>query len=165
MSTIQMQEILDTASKAKPVALVNGVPAYSFEDYAALAAQDNINNVSLDLTKFNADGTPAKTNVTKVAVNVENLYMNRYRQVKKTIQIVNDYRCIKAQASGKIPYKQVPCFVISRNEEGKLQLDKTITVSDNDFLSDFTHSLDRESMLEIIPLLKESGITKDKIAI
>lgn len=161
-----MREIIDTAERAKPVAEVNGIPAYTFDDYTALAAQANINHVGLDLTKFNQDGTPARTNTKAVAVNTANLFINRYRQVKKTIQLVTDYRCIRAQATGKIPYKQVPCFVISRDENGQLRLDKQITVSDNDFLSEFTHSLDRESMTEIIPLLRSgSGITQDKLAI
>lgn len=161
-----MREILDTAEKAQPVAMVNGIPAYTFDDYTAIAAQDNIDNVALDLTKFNPDGSPARTNTKKVAVNVENLFLNRYRQVKKTLQIVLDYRCIKAQATGKVPYKQVPCFIISRGEDGRLKLDKSITVSDNEFLSEFTHTLDRESMTEILPLIREeTGITKDKIAI
>ena len=161
-----MKEIITTAENAKPFAEINGIPAYTFDDYTALAAQDNINNVGLDLTKFNADGTPARTNTKAVAVNVENMFLNRYRQVKKTLQVVVDYRCIKAQASGKIPYKQVPCYVISRDENGQLRLDRQITVSDNDFLSEFTHSLDRESMTQIIPLMQgDVGITKDKIAI
>lgn len=166
MSTLRMQEILDTAKNAKPVAMVNGKPAYSFDDYTALAAQDNINKVELDLTKFNPDGSPARTNTKMVAVNVEGLFLNRYRQVRKSIQLVTDYRCIKAQPTGKIPYKQVPCFIISRGEDGELKVDKQTTVSDNEFLSEFTHAFDRETMLGILPLLREGGgITKDKMPI
>lgn len=161
-----MREILDIAENAKPIAKVNGKEAVTFEDYMALASADNINNTDLGLTKFNPDGTPACTNVKRVAINVENFFINRYKLVRKTLWIVVDYYCISEQASGKIPYKQVPCYVISRGEDGNLKLDKMTTVSDTEFLADFTHSLDREAMTEILPLLvKDTGITKDKLAI
>lgn len=166
MSTKSMREILDTAERAKPIAKVNGRDAVTFEDYVALASVDNINDRKLGLTKFNPDGTPACTNVDRVAINVENFFINRYKQVKKTLYIVVDYYCISRQPSGKIPFAQVPCYVISRGEDGNLKLDKMTTVSDKEFLQDFTHSLDRESMTEILPLLTEdTGITKDKLAI
>lgn len=166
MGTQRMREILDIAENAKPIAKVNGKEAVTFEDYMALASADNINNTDLGLTKFNPDGTPACTNVKRVAINVENFFINRYKLVRKTLWIVVDYYCISEQASGKIPYKQVPCYVISRGEDGNLKLDKMTTVSDTEFLADFTHSLDREAMTEILPLLvKDTGITKDKLAI
>ncbi len=166
MSTQRMKEILDIAEKAKPIAMVNGKEAVTFEDYVALASADNINNTDLGLTKFNPDGTPARTNVKRVAINVENFFINRYKIVKKSLYLVTDFYCISEQASGKVPYKQVPCFVISRNEEGQLKLDKVTTVSSDDFLENFTRSLDRESMTEILPLLADdTGITKDKLAI
>lgn len=166
MGTQRMREILDIAENAKPVAMVNGKEAVTFEDYVALASADNINNTDLGLTKFNPDGTPACTNVKRVAINMENFFINRYKLVRKTLWIVVDYYCISEQASGKIPYKQVPCYVISRGEDGNLKLDKMTTVSDTEFLADFTHSLDREAMTEILPLLaKDTGITKDKLAI
>lgn len=166
MSSNKMREILDTAERAKPIAYVNGKEAVTYEDYMALAAVDNINNMDLGLTKFNADGTPAKTNTKRVAINVENFFINRYKQVKKSLYIVTDYRSIKEQASGRIPYAQVPCYVISRGEDGDLKLDRLTTVSDKEFLEDFTRSLDRESMSQILPLLEgDTGITKDKLAI
>lgn len=166
MSTQRMKEILDIAEKSKPIAMVNGKEAVTFEDYMALAAADNINNTELGLTKFNPDGTPARTNVKRVAINVENFFINRYKLVKKSIYLVTDFYCISEQASGKVPFKQVPCAVISRGEDGKLKLDKMTTVSDNEFLADFTHSLDREAMTEILPILaSDTGITKDKLAI
>lgn len=166
MGTQRMKEILDIAEKSKPIAKVNGKDAVTFEDYVALASADNINNTDLGLTKFNPDGTPACTNVKRVAINVENFFINRYKQVKKTIYLVTDYYCISEQEHGKVPYRQVPCHVISRNEEGKLQVDKVTTVSSDDFLENFTRSLDREAMTEILPLLaNDTGITKDKLAI
>ena len=91
MSTQKMKEILDIAEKAKPIAIVHGKEAVTFEDYVALAAADNINNSDLGLTQFNPDGTPAKTNVKRVAINVENFFINRYKQVKKTLWIVTDF--------------------------------------------------------------------------
>lgn len=166
MSTQSMREILDTAERAKPIAKVNGKDAVTFEDYMALASVDNINNMDLGLTKFNADGTPACTNVKRVAINVENFFINRYRMKKKELWLVNDYYCISRQASGQIPFAQVPCYVIVRGDDGKLKLDKVTTVTDKEFLEDFKGSLDRESMTEILPLLTEdTGITKDKLAI
>lgn len=115
---------------------------------------------------MNPDGSPAGTPVKMVAVNQENFYINRYRQVKKTYEIVTDYRCIKEQATGRVPYKQVPCYVISRNESGQLQLDRMKTVTDQEFLADFQKTLDSDAMREILPILaNDTGITKDKLAI
>lgn len=166
MDAMEMQRLLDGAKDAKPVAEFDGLKAYTFEDYVNVTSVEQMNNTELGLTKFNPDGSPAKTPTKYVAVNVENFFINRYRQVKKTIQVVIDYWCITEQVNGKIPLKQIPCYVISRNEDGKLQLDKIITVSDEEFLSSFKNSLDRESMEQILPLLKEApAITKDKLAI
>lgn len=166
MSTKRMADILNTAEKAQPIAMINGLPAYSFEDNAALASVDNINNKELGLTKFNPDGTPARTNTERVAINVGNFFINRYKATKKHLYVVNDFYCISEQASGKIPYAQVPCYVISRGEDGVLKLEKVTTVSDHEFLEDFTKSLDREAMMEILPLLvKDTGITQDKLPI
>lgn len=166
MDAREMQKILDGAANAKPIAEINGQTALSFEDYTNVATADTFNQTELGLTKFNPDGTPARTNAKYVAINPENFFINRYRQVKKTVQIVVDYWCISEQETGKVPLRQIPCYVISRNEDGKLQLDKVITVSADEFLADFTKTLDRESMEQILPLLKsDSGITKDKLAI
>lgn len=166
MSTQRMTEILQTADKAQPIAMINGIPAYTFEDNAALASVDNINDKKLGLTKFNPDGTPARTNTERVAINVGNFFINRYKVVKKNIYLVNDYYCISEQALGKVPYKQVPCYVIARGEDGRLKLERITTVSDEDFLANFKNSLDRESMMEILPLLvNDTGITQDKLPI
>lgn len=166
MDSVEMQRLLDGAKEARPIAQFDGLTAYSFEDYVNVTSVEQMNNTELGLVKFNPDGSPAKTPTKYVAVNVETFFMNRYRQVKKTIQVVIDYWCIVEQSTGKIPIKQIPCYVISRNEDGKLQLDKTITVSDEVFLADFNKSLDRESMEQILPLLNQApAMTKDTLAI
>lgn len=158
-------EILQDAEKAVPIGTVGEKEAYSYEDYMAVASGNMYNKKTLGLTKYNPDGTPAATPAPFVAVNPEHVFINRYKATDDRLYVVNDYWCISEQAKGKIPYKQIPCFVIKRDGKS-LALDKMINISDKEFLEEFTRSLDEDSMKLIMPLLvNNSGIDKDKLPI
>lgn len=56
--------------------------------------------------------------------------------------------------------------VLVRDEDKKLVLEKMTTVSESEFISDFTKTLDNKSMAEILPLIVNSGdMTADSMPI
>lgn len=158
-------EILENAKDAQPIGEINGKKAYSFRDYMDVTTASLYNKETLDLTRYNPDGSPAATPAPNVAVNVETTFMNRFRVREDRLDVVTDYWAIKEQSSGKIPYKQIPCYVIKRDGKN-LKLEKMINVSDREFLEEFTGQLDRDAMELIQPLLvNNSGIEKEKLPI
>ena len=77
------------------------------------------------------------------------------------------YRCIREQSSGHVFLKSIPVYIISRNTEGNLEVEKVTTVSDTEFISDFTNTLNNKSMAEILPLITQYGndVTADTMPI
>ena len=67
------------------------------------------------------------------------------------------YRCIKEQSSGRVFLKTIPAYVIARDSDGKLYLEKQTVISDTEFISEFTNKLDNKSMAEVLPLITTSG--------
>lgn len=161
-------EILRDAENVEVVAIdEEGSNYVSFEDYVNATTADTINKTGIGLLPMNPDGSPAGTPHKYVAVSMEQLFLNRYRVKDGKIELVTDWWCITSQASGQIPLSRIPCYVIGRDAKKNLVYEKTISISDGEFLSDFTGSLDREAMTRILPLLtkKDHGVTKDKLPI
>ena len=78
------------------------------------------------------------------------------------------FRLIQEQATGRCFIKTIPVAVISRDSEsGKLVFEKMDTVTESEFISEFTKTLDNKSMAEILPLIvdKGSNITADTMPI
>lgn len=165
-SVQELRELLDRAEKITPVKVENGIKIVSFENQRDAATMDAMNQTGLDTVQFNPDGTVARTPVKFAAVNLDSYYINRYKRVKDAYYVVNDYRAIREQADGSVYLKVIPAFVIKRNEQKQLYLEKVVTISDTEFVTDFVHSLNRESMAQILPLIVNGvGITTDDLAI
>lgn len=171
-----MRELFEKADAVKPLAEKDGQVFVTFEDAATLNSVNSYDPQGTGMKTYNPDGTLASTGKTVHALNPDFFYMNRYRLKgkpgSKELQVVSahtveGFRCIKEQSSGRVFTKTVPCYVIVRNEGGELKLDRVITVSDSEFISDFTNTLDRKSMAEILPLIVEHGaeITADTMPI
>ena len=163
-----INQILQDAENAVIVAIdEEGSKYVSFEDYVNLTTADTVNKGDLGLVPLNPDGSPAGTPHKYVAVAMDQLFMNRYRVKDGKVEVVTDWWSINKQSSGQLPQSRIPCFVLGRDKDKKLVYEKTITISDTEFLSDFTGSLDREAMTLILPLLakKDHGVTKDKLPI
>lgn len=153
-----IREILDTAAKAKPIGELNGTKIATFEDAVALASADMYNNRELNPPELNPDGSIAATPTPYAAVNKEMLFSNRYRVKGDEIHVVcgfKDYLSIKGQSRGRVPYKQVVADVITKDEKGRPVYKGIVTVSDTEFVSDFTHTLSEEDMMKIMPLIEE----------
>lgn len=162
----ELREVIEKTEKIEPLGSHNGVDVVSFEEQRDLAQLDKLNNRGLETIQMNPDGTVARTPVRFAAVNVDNYYINRYKKIKESLYIVTDYRAIQEQASGRVYAKQIPAYVVSRAEDKSFRLDKIVNVSDDEFIAGFTHSLNRESMATLMPILVAGvGVTQDDIPI
>lgn len=161
-----LKEVLAKTEKVEPIAELNGVKVVTFEEQRDLAQLDALQKPDLGILHFNPDGSVAATPTRFAAVNLEHYYINRYKKVKNELYVVTDYRAIKEQADGRVYLKQIPAFVIGRDSNGNLQLSKMVTVSDTEFVSDFTHTLNNNAMKQIMPLLVSGpGISQDDLSI
>lgn len=163
-----VMEILKGAEKADIIAVdEEGRKYVNSEDYYNLILADQINKEpKLGTVEFNPDGSPAGTAAPYLCISPEQVFLNRYKLIdESTIGVVTDWWSITQQQTGRIPFSQVPCFIVVRDGKA-LKLDKTVTISDREFLAEYTESLDRESMSKILPLLGHTdGITKNKLPI
>lgn len=157
----RMKELYEKVDNVKPFAEKDGEVYVSFED-AAILNSYNADEPNTDMQTRNADGTLASTGKTVHAVNPDYFFMNRYKVKGKKMILVSGhttdgYRCIKEQSSGRVFLKTIPAYVIARDSDGKLYLEKQTVISDTEFISDFTNKLDNKSMAEVLPLITVVG--------
>ena len=166
-SSAEMRELFDKVDAVRPLAEKDGEVYVTFEDAATLNSFHSYEPKGTGMKTYNMDGSVASTGKTVHAINPDYFYMNRYRIKGKAgsreLQVVSahtvdGFRCIKEQSTGRIFIKSIPCYVIIRDENGKLKLDRVITVSDSEFVSDFTNTLDKSAMAEILPLIVNYGV-------
>lgn len=166
-----MKELYQRVDNVKPLAEKDGQKWVTFEDAAVLNSYE-ADEPKTGMQTRNTDGTLASTGKTVHAVNPDYFFMNRYKVKGKKMILVSGhttdgYRCIKEQSSGRVFLKTIPAYVISRDSDGKLTLEKQTVISDTEFISEFTNRLDNKSMAEVLPLITTSGsdITADSMPI
>lgn len=156
-----MRELYEAVDNVRPLAEKDGEVWVDFKDAAVLNSY-NADEPNTGMQTRNPDGTLASTGKTVHAVNPDYFFMNRYKVKGKKMIIVSGhtsdgYRCIKEQSSGRVFLKTIPAFVIARDADGKLYLEKQTVISDTEFVSEFTNKLDNKSMAEILPLITSNG--------
>lgn len=168
----RMRELYDKADNIKPLAEKDGQLYVSFEDAAVLNSLNAEEPHGTGMQTRNPDGSIASTGKTVHAINADYFFANRYKVKGKKLHVVSGheptgYRCIKEQASGHVFVKTIPVYVFARDEGKNLVLEKVTTISDAEFISDFTNTLDHKSMAELLPLITEHGneITADSMPI
>ena len=171
-----LRELFDRADKVRPIAEKDGQVIVDFNDAATLNSVNAYEGSGTGVQVRNPDGTLASTGKTVHAMNPNYFFANRYK-VKGTkgnqkLMVVSGheptgFRCIAEQERGRIHVKTIPCYVFSRDEKGELTLEKVTTVSDTEFVSDFTHTLNNKSMAELLPMITSYGneITADEMPI
>ena len=157
----RMRELYQKVDQVKPLAEKDGEVWVTFDDAATLNSY-NADEPNTGMQTRNRDGSLASTGKTVHAVNPDYFFMNRYKVKGKKLIIVSGhttdgYRCIKEQSSGRVFLKTIPAYVIARDSDGKLFLEKQIVISDTEFISEFTNKLDNKSMAEILPLITASA--------
>ena len=153
----RMKELYQKVDEIRPFAEKDGEVWVSFEDAATLNSY-NADEPNTGMQTRNADGTLASTGKTVHAVNPDYFFANRYKVKGKKMILVSGhtsdgYRCIKEQSSGRVFLKTIPAYIIARDSDGKLYLEKQTVISDTEFISEFTNKLDNKSMAEILPLI------------
>ena len=168
----RMQELYEKADNVRPYAEKDGQVWVNFEDASILNSVNAEEPSGTGLQTRNADGTLASSGKRVHAVNPNYFFSNRYKVKGKKLHVVSGheavgYRCIKEQSSGKVFVKTIPVYIFSRDEDKNLVLEKVSTISDTEFISDFTNTLDHKSMAELLPLITEYGndMTADSMPI
>ena len=170
MSKESMKELYAKVDKVKPLAEKNGQLYVTFEDAATLNSY-NAQEPKTGTQTRNRDGSLASTGKTVHALNPDYFFLNRYKVKGKKLHVVSGhtpdgYRCIREQESGRVFLKTIPVYILSRDSEGNLVLEKRSTISDTEFISDFTSTLDNKSMAEILPLITaQKEMTADSMPI
>lgn len=145
---------------------VKGTPIVSFEEQRDSAQEFIRDKVDYGLRKTNPDGSIARSNYHSAAVNMEWFYDNRFRVKDGKLQIVtaqtsDGWRAIQGAKTGMIGMKQVLAYVFVRDGKN-LKYETTVTVSDEEFVTEFTEILDEEGMKEILLQLKNKETSKEK---
>ena len=153
------------------IAEMDGKVYVNTHDAAVLNSANSYDESDTGLRSYNPDGSVASTGKRVQAVNPDFYFMNRYKVKAKKLYVVSGhtpdgFRCIQEQNSGRCFIKSIPCAVLVRNDDKKLELEKLTTVSETEFISDFNKTLDNKSMAEILPLIVNSGdLTADTMPI
>lgn len=153
----RMKELYEKVDAVKPLAEKDGEVFVTFEDAAVLNSY-NADEPNTGMQTRNQDGSLASTGKRVHAVNPDYFFMNRYKVKGKKMILVSGhtsdgYRCIKEQNSGRVFLKSIPAYIIARNSDGELYLEKQTVISDTEFISEFTNKLDNKSMAEVLPLI------------
>lgn len=153
----RMKELYQKVDEVRPLAEKDGEMFVTFED-AAILNSYNADEPNTGMQTRNPDGSLASTGKRVHAVNPDYFFMNRYKVKGKKMILVSGhtsdgYRCIKEQNSGRVFLKTIPAYIIARNSDGELYLEKQTVISDTEFISEFTNKLDNKSMAEILPLI------------
>ena len=168
----RMRELYEKADKVRPFAEKDGQLYVSFEDASVLNSVNAEEPSGTGLQTRNVDGSLASTGKRVHAVNPDYFFANRFMVKGKKLHVVSGhdpigYRCIREQSSGHVFVKTIPVYIFSRNEDKELVLERVSTISDSEFISDFTKTLDHKSMAELLPLITEHGndMTADSMPI
>ena len=169
----KFKELFAKADKVKPMAEKDGQVYVTFDEASTLNNINMLNKENTGMQVRNKDGSIASTGKTVHAINPEYFFLNRYKKKNKTTMLVVSgheevgYRCIKEQESGSVFVKTIPCYVFVRGDDGELKLDKLSTVSDSEFISDFTNTLTHKAFAEILPMITQygKGMTADEMPI
>lgn len=163
-------EILQKAEEVHPIGERDGRKIMTFEDQMALATKENMESLTnkamgrdggdLGGIKWNADGSLARTKGNTAAVNLDRYYDNRFKKVKNKYYVVTDKLAIDGLRNNKVPYPQVNGFLIGE-QDGKVVCEKKVTISDKDFVADYTHRLDQASMNLVLNAISEFDVEKE----
>lgn len=156
--TMELLSKEEEIRKNRIIAEKDGAVYVTFEDAAVLNSANAYDPQGTGIIMRNPDGSVASTGKRVHAVNPAYFFANRYKVKSKKLYVVSGhtiegYRCIKEQSTGHTFIKTIPCYVIVRGEDGKLALDKVVSITDTEFISDFNSELNQQSMAEILPII------------
>lgn len=164
MNKEQIKQILNDEQGVQPIGSQNGTEIYDFDGYMK-KVQAEIISPTPDTGEraFDSDGKVARSRALFSAVNEADLYANRFKY-KKTAGVGSDEIWVVLAATDPISGlavreknyqpRTVPVYVFKRNTKTeKLYLDRKTTVSGADFMSDFTDTLKKDVVKELLQLV------------
>lgn len=161
-----VREVLERADDVTIIAEKNGTKITTIDDATAIANAEFVERqaegkkasaVSAGIRTYNPDGSLARIRSKVSAINPSTYFANRFRKTQKRLWVVIDWRAIIEQNTGRIYIKNIPVWVLVRDESGDLKVDYITTVSDTDFVSDYTNTLSDDAMKQIMPLIANYG--------
>lgn len=165
---LQMLEEEKEIRDKRIIAEKDGAVYVTFHDASVLNSANAYEPQGTGIQERNADGTLASTGKRVHAINPDFYFLNRYKMrqfgQKKKLYIVSGhtpqgFRLIQEQASGRCFMKTIPVAVVSRDADTKkLVFEKMDTISDTEFIGEYTKTLDNKSMAEILPLIVDHGV-------
>lgn len=167
----EMLEMLEEEREIRAnriIAEKDGEVYVDFHDASVLNSAEAYEPQGTGIQERNADGSIASTGKRIHAINPDFYFMNRYKVKifgkKHKMYVVSGhtpdgFRLIREQSNGRCHIKTIPVAVISRDAEtGKLVFEKMDTITEQEFISEFTKTLDNKSMAEILPLIVNQGV-------
>lgn len=165
----EMLEMLEEEKKIREnriIAEKEGAVYVNFHDASILNSADAYDpDKGTGIQQRNPDGSLASTGKRVHAMNPDYYFANRYRvkgsgKARKLFIVSGHtpegFRLIQEQSQGRCFMKTIPVAIIFRDPEtSELIFEKMTTVTDQEFISDFTNTLDNKSMAEILPLIAE----------
>lgn len=176
----EMLEMLEEEREIREnriIAEKDGDVYVDFHDASVLNSANAYDPDGTGIQQRNPDGSLASTGKTVHAINPDFYFANRYRvktygKAKKLFVVSGHtpegFRLIQEQSTGRCFMKTIPAAVITRDAEtNELVFEKMSTVSEQEFISDFTSTLDNKSMAEILPLIanQKADVTADTMPI
>lgn len=166
----QMLDMLEEEREIRDKRIIaekEGEVYVNFHDASVLNSANAYEPRGTGVQQRNPDGSLASTGKRVHAMNPDFYFANRYKvktfgKVRK-LYIVSGhtpecYRVIREQNSGRCFIKTIPCAVITRDSETKeLVFEKMTTITEQEFISDFTNVLSNKDMAEILPLIVDKG--------
>ena len=161
-----MRALFDRADKIVPMAQKDGQVYVDFEQASVLNSVNAYEGGGTGMQVRNHDESLASTGKTVHAMNPNYFFANRYKvkgaKGNQKMFVVSGheptgFRCIQEQSRGRIHIKTIPCYIFARDDKGELAIEKVATVSDTEFISDFTHTLNNESMAKLLPMITSFG--------
>lgn len=171
-----MRELFEKGDNVRPMAEKDGQVYVNFEDASVLNSINAYEGGGTGVQVRNPDGSLASTGKTVHAMNPNYWFANRYKvkgaKGNQKMWVVSGheptgFRCIQEQERGRVHIKAIPCYIFARDDKAELVLEKVATVSDTEFVSDFTHTLNNKSMAELLPMITTYGndVTADDMPI
>lgn len=165
---LQMLEEEKEIRENRIIAEKEGAVYVTFHDASVLNSANAYEGKGTGMQQRNKDGSIASTGKRVHAINPDFYFLNRYKvkgsPTNRQLYVVSGhtpegFRLITEQSSGRCFMKTIPVAVIKRDSETKeLTFEKMDTISESEFISDYTKSLDNKSMAEILPLIVDKGI-------
>lgn len=164
--------MIDTKRKAiKPIFVRGGKPVYGIREYAEMTDLDaeilktgGEMNLAEKVPTFGQNGAMLRTPRTSYATNLSIVFDNRVKvdtwedengKEQQVYIFVVDQGALLKQKTGRIGQDTVPAYVVGKKKGNTkaLEVKEVVILSEKEFLSDYTASMDIDVMDEVMEVI------------